>query len=90
MLFINGALGAQSVPVIPCGDRGKIVDQLQTVYAEEPVSIGIMANGSVIEVYASDDDTFTVLITSPTGATCLVASGNSWENIDPPLKGTDM
>ena len=63
----------------PCGDRTKITERLWNVYAEEPVSIGLMVNGSIIEVYASYDGTFTVLITSPEGLTCLVATGDNWE-----------
>ena len=74
------SVSAQSAQAIPCGERGKIIDRLKKVYSEDPASIGVMSNGSIIEVYASPDGTFTVLITAPKGKTCLVASGDSWED----------
>ena len=90
LLLLPGDALSEPAPMIPCGDRGKIIDQLQTKYSEAPVSIGIMANGSVIEIYVSDEGTFTVLITNPAGATCLVASGNSWEQIKSEPEGIEM
>jgi len=77
MLCASGAI-AQS---IPCGDRADIVDRLKNIYAEKPTSIGVTANGAIIEVYVSEDGTFSVLVTAPTGGSCLVASGQSWEQL---------
>ena len=41
--------------------------------------MGLAANGSVLEVLASKDGTWTILITSPNGTSCVVAVGDSWE-----------
>lgn len=83
--FSDDALG-QSVP---CGDRGAIVDRLKNVYAEEPASIGIMVNGSIIEVFVSDEGSFTILVTSPNGGSCLIATGDSWETFLSIRKGLE-
>lgn len=71
----------------PCGDRDAIIHKLDNAYSEEPVSIGIVENGSLIEIFVSENGTFTVLITYPKGLTCLVATGNSWESAFPILEG---
>lgn len=68
---------------VPCGDRGTIIDRLKTGYAEKPVSVGIIENGSLVEIYASDEGTFTIIVSAPTGGSCLVAAGDSWELFQP-------
>ena len=77
VLTAGGAFG-QSVP---CGDRTKIIDRLKNVYSEEPVSIGVTVNGAIIEVYVSEEGTFTVLVTNPNGSSCLISSGENWEQL---------
>ena len=64
-----------------CGERSSLLKQLEGTYQEAPISMGLAANGSVIEVTRSDKGTWTILLTSPTGVTCLMAAGTNWENI---------
>ena len=64
-----------------CGQRGAVVTALDKMYAEKPVSLGIADNGSVIEVFASAEGSWTIVLTSPTGISCLLAAGESWETI---------
>jgi len=61
-----------------CGDRADFVDKLKDSYAEKPVSVGLAANGSVIEVFTAESGTFSILITQPSGVSCLVAAGEEW------------
>ena len=71
-----------------CGDRIKVLDSLSAKYAEEPVAVGVTANGGVIEVLkAPDGKTWTILFTSPNGASCLVASGEAWQELEVKLNG---
>jgi hypothetical protein len=61
-------------------------------YGETRQSIGIGPNNAVIEVFASDDTgTWTITVTSANGQTCLVASGQSFEELAEalPAKGND-
>jgi hypothetical protein len=52
---------------------------LQGKYGESPVAFGVHANGSLMQVFASDaGDTWTVVMTSPKGISCIVAGGNDW------------
>lgn len=65
-----------------CAPREVVVDRLSSSYGETRQSIGLGAQGSVVEVYASGDTgTWTITVTMPNGVTCLVASGQSFETL---------
>lgn len=69
-----------------CGNRDLVVERLTTKYGESRQSIGMAPKGRVVEVYASHETgTWTITITMPNGVTCLVASGQSFENLDEPI-----
>ena len=71
-----------------CGDRSKVIDSLSAKYSEEPVAVGVTSNGGVIEVLkAPDGQTWTILFTYPSGPSCLVASGEAWQDLEAKLKG---
>ena len=62
-----------------CGERTKLMTHLGENYAEAPVAMGLTSAGAVVEVLTSSSGTWTFLVTYPTGQTCMVASGESWE-----------
>ncbi len=80
VLFLWPSLPISASPV--CGDRDKVLAALAADYAEQPVAVGVEANGGVIEVLeAPDGSTWTIILTYPKGPTCLMASGDSWQNL---------
>lgn len=85
-LLAAAAIGAQPAaaqsapPASQCGAREAVLDRLSSKYDEEPVSIGVTANGSLLEVLASPEGTWTIIVTVPNGPTCLVSSGDGWHN----------
>ncbi|WP_372570836.1 hypothetical protein [Ruegeria jejuensis] len=63
-----------------CAPRDVVLDRLSEKYGESRRGIGLVQQGSVMEVFASDDTgTWTITVTLPNGMTCLVASGQSYE-----------
>jgi len=69
-----------------CAERATVVERLADGYGETRQSIGIGANNSVIEVFASvETGTWTITVTMPTGITCLVASGQAFERLEEEL-----
>ncbi|MEM6888661.1 MAG: hypothetical protein AAF636_11035 [Pseudomonadota bacterium] len=75
-----------------CGPRAAVVDRLAEGYGESRKSMGLGANNAVVEVFASDETgTWTITVTMPNGMTCLVASGQSFEELADtlPAKGSD-
>jgi hypothetical protein len=68
--------------------RDKIVEVLNTRYAEEPVSRGLASGGQLIEIFSSPDGaTWSVLLTAPDGTSCLMAEGQGWSSVVQPIVG---
>lgn len=76
---------AQSQP-LPCGERSKIVDTLSREFKEDPREMGVGNNGMIVELFLSEEGTFTILGTTTTGTSCLLGSGRHW---GPSPKPTD-
>jgi hypothetical protein len=73
-----------------CGPREQVVDRLAHTYGETRQSIGVGANNSLVEVFASNESgTWPITATSPNGITCLVASGQSFEELAEALPTKD-
>ncbi|SCA55409.1 conserved exported hypothetical protein [Candidatus Terasakiella magnetica] len=64
-----------------CGERVDIIDTLKERYREVPVSMGLAGNGGVVEIFASNKGSWTILVTRPTGVACVVSAGEAWESI---------
>ena len=76
-LFLSSKALAQAV----CGAHAKVKDNLRETYAEAPVSVGVTTSGAVIEVFASPQGTWTLVLTQPNGLSCLIAAGQDWESL---------
>lgn len=75
-----------------CGPRDVVVERLATGYGETRQSMGLGTNNQVIEVFASDESgSWTITVTMPSGVTCLVASGQAFEELAEalPAEGND-
>jgi len=79
LIAFNASPGISQTRMV-CGERAEFVEKLQNGYAEKPISIGLAANGSMIEIFASDHGSFSIVITKPGGSSCLVAAGDNWQN----------
>lgn len=67
-----------------CAPRAALVERLETRFGETRQSIGLGSDNSVMEVYASTDTgTWTILLTMPSGVSCLIAAGQAFENLTP-------
>ncbi len=73
---------AQGAPAV-CRARDGLLSQLESKYGEVPVAIGV-ADGQLIELLtAKDGITWTIILTSPKGMSCLIASGDGWQPLAP-------
>lgn len=76
-----------------CAPRDAVLERLADGYGESRQSIGMGANGAVVEVFANlESGSWTITVTNPHGIACLVASGQSFENLSEalPSKGDDI
>lgn len=70
-----------------CGERAKFIETLAKQHQEAPTSIGMTSNGQIIEVLTSAKGSWSIIITSPQGKTCLVATGDAWESLERIIAG---
>ena len=64
-----------------CGPHGSMITMLAMRYLEAPKAIGIVSRNHFMEVYVSAAGSWTVLVTSTGGNSCIVASGSDWEDV---------
>jgi hypothetical protein len=75
LFLVSSAAMAQ----VPCGQRDKIVEWFAVKYKEAPIATGVSSNGRLIEVLSTHDgETWTLIVTSPDGNSCMIASGQGW------------
>lgn len=81
LLVAEPARGQESA--VQCAPRERALSWLAEKYAERSVSVGVAASGMVVEILVSPDgSTWSILLVSPAGIACMVASGTNWEKID--------
>jgi hypothetical protein len=86
-LGFAGLLSASQGMAQPqCAAREAVLTQLNGHYGENRRGMGIAANNSVMEVFASEKSgSWTITVTMPDGTMCLVASGQAFETLADPL-----
>ncbi|GAA6164233.1 hypothetical protein NBRC116590_19370 [Pelagimonas sp. KU-00592-HH] len=74
-----------------CAPRDVVLERLSDSYGETRQAIGLGANNAIVEVFAAETGSWTITVTFPNGATCLVASGQAYETLAEtlPAKGND-
>ncbi len=71
-----GAAQGQNI----CGERAEMLKDLEQQYSERPQSIGLVADGGLLEVLVSPAGGWTILISYPKRSTCVVAVGRDWQD----------
>lgn len=83
-LIAAALIAAVSVPAAAqtlCGSRETVMKQLASEYQEAPIGIGLASNGAVVELLTSSNGTWTLLVTTPRGPTCLMGTGEAWQPV---------
>ncbi|WP_162918667.1 hypothetical protein [Taklimakanibacter deserti] len=62
-----------------CAAHDDIVNELTQRFKEAPEANGLTPDGMLLEVFVSEARSWTILVTSPKGISCLAASGENWE-----------
>jgi hypothetical protein len=72
-----------------CGPREQLVKLLADQYKEDPVGMGLSQPGQVLEVFASSNGSWTMVMTLPDGKACMIAAGDNWEMVTK-IKGSPI
>lgn len=65
-----------------CGLRENFVVLLDVDYGEGEVGRGLTPSGHLIELFVSPQRSFTILLTTPEGFSCVVATGQDWDTVN--------
>lgn len=88
-LVMSLALTSSTFAAPTCGTRDLMVSTLAAQYNEIPLHRGLTPEGTLVEVFSSKIGTFTVVVTVPTGMSCLVTAGTHWQAVKPASHGGD-
>ncbi len=76
------ATAAQAEPQrMLCGNRDTIHERLAQKYDEAPVIRALSGTGNLVEMLASPDGTWTMIVTRPGGPSCVVSTGDMWQPV---------
>ena len=86
-VLIGTSMAALPVQAANCANRDLVVERLQSKYDETFTAGGLQVSQTtqtMVEVWASQETgTFTVMLTTPEGMTCVVATGTDWHQVAP-------
>ncbi len=87
--LLLSAAGADAQQV--CLPREQIVAQLGHDYDETAIGRGVVRGAeSMVELFASKGGSWTIVVTTTTGTSCLVASGQSWSALPRLVRSQSM
>ena len=72
-----------------CGDRERVVAYLEKEWGETQRAFGIAGDRQLLELFASEGGSWTILLTSPRGSTCLMAAGRAFQAVEPEVPKGD-
>lgn len=65
-----------------CQTHREILAHFAKNYRELPAAVGITDGGNLIEVLSTREGaTWSIIVTTPNGMSCLVAAGESWRDL---------
>jgi hypothetical protein len=63
-----------------CDQRASVLQVLQQKNKELPVAVGVTHTGGLVEVLTTGNGTtWSIIVTTPQGMSCLVAAGAGWK-----------
>ena len=80
IIFANNAVYATPAN---CTARAVMVEKLNERFGESRQSVGLTPGGQAIEMFAHPETgTWTILLISPNGTSCMMASGHAYEALN--------
>lgn len=80
--FAANPVAAEGPPAgSACTSRDEVLRVLAENYQETTIGRGLQANGTLLEVYASKAGSWTIVLSWPTGLSCIVSTGDAWMNV---------
>ncbi len=66
---------------MPCGAHDVVAKSLNTKFKEARRIMGVVNARAVMEIFMSPQGTWTVLVTDTAGTSCIIATGQDWQEV---------
>jgi len=64
-----------------CDDRPQVLSLLTQTFSEAPFAVGKVDGDVVLEIFASEGGTWTIVTTGTDGVSCIISFGEAFEDI---------
>ncbi|MGH6960810.1 MAG: hypothetical protein ACREE7_10020 [Dongiaceae bacterium] len=71
--------GAAALAQTICGRHSDILAEFAETYSEVPGAVGLTDRGALIDVLVSPSGSWTMLLTTPGGPSCVIGTGQAWQ-----------
>jgi hypothetical protein len=85
LLLVPVGTAAQNI----CAPREDVVQRLWDRWQEAQVSLAMINDGRLLEIFASETGSWTAIISDPNGRSCVASAGQEWTIFDSPKKPGD-
>ena len=79
-LFCSVSTNAFAVGV-QCAKHDQLVGMLSKKYSESPIAMGTVNEDRYMQLFVSQQGSWTILVTKTDGQACIVAAGQNWEKV---------
>jgi hypothetical protein len=77
-LAVTMALGSSPTSAGACAPHDEFSRHRETNYQEQSGGVGVANDGSLFEIFTSENGTWSLLITDGRKISCIVAAGDMW------------
>lgn len=78
-LVVTPASAQTALDAATCSDRDSVISKLEARFGEAQSGTGIVSENRVLELWQSPETgSWTILMTTADGTTCIVAAGSEW------------
>lgn len=81
-LMLGGIFVSPPAQASICGDHKNIKKILGERYSESQRAFGMVNQDGLVEVYTSSGGSWSILMTSSNGRTCIIAAGKAWQEFE--------
>jgi hypothetical protein len=74
------AANANMLGMNMCGQRDRLVDELERNFNERAMAVGQVNDNAVVELFVSEESgTWTIIATGTDGMSCILSAGQDWD-----------
>ena len=83
-LAITASVAQTPAEAAQCGPRDKVVAHITGKVKAKRQALALAGQTNMVELYVTTSGSWVMTVTTPNKATCVLASGSSWESV--PMK----